>query len=128
MISTHLPSNHFLAQPRTDPLQPQPEGLVDTTTLAAHDFDVDSRTGFLPPQPPVLRLPSGWEVWESILDVAMSQKLQLAERVERMETEQRALEAEKSKSWRISVAKANPADLQIGFLPLTFFLDAMSSN
>lgn len=71
-------SQHFLALPRPDvTLGPLPRGLTDTTTLAAHDFDVDNRTGFMPPQPPLVRLPSEWETWESILDAALTKRLKL---------------------------------------------------
>jgi indoleamine 2,3-dioxygenase len=102
-----LPSTHFLAQPRPDPFQSQAAGLVDTTTLAAHDFDVDTRTGFMPPQPPMKRLPSAWESWESALETAVSQKLQLAEIVEEMELEQRLAETDKSRTWRTSIAQVS---------------------
>ena len=71
-------SQHFLALPRPDvTLGPLPRGLTDTTTLAAHDFDVDNRTGFMPPQPPLARLPSEWETWEAILDIALTKRLKL---------------------------------------------------
>ena len=71
-------SQHFLALPRPDvTLGPLPHGLTDTTTLAAHDFDVDNRTGFMPPEPPLARLPSEWEKWEAILDSALTKKLKL---------------------------------------------------
>ncbi|XP_006459692.1 hypothetical protein AGABI2DRAFT_177539 [Agaricus bisporus var. bisporus H97] len=105
MEYNHLPSTHFLAQPRPDPFQSHAAGIVDTTTLAAHDFDVDTRTGFMPPQPPLKRLPSAWEPWESSLDAAISQRLQLAEVVEKMELEQRFAETEKSRAWRSYVAQ-----------------------
>jgi len=62
----------FLALPR--PLHP---GLTDTTALAAHDFDVDSQTGFMPPQPPLARLPDEWETWEATLDSALTKRLKL---------------------------------------------------
>lgn len=104
----NLPSNHFLAQPRLDPLLPQPPGAVDTTTVAAHDFDIDGRTGFMPLQPPLARLPVSWETWESHLDAALSQGLQLSERVERLDAAQRAVETEKSKSWRSCIAEVSP--------------------
>jgi len=69
---------HFLALPRPDvTLGPLPHGLTDTTTLAAHDFDVDNRTGFMPPEPPLARLPSEWETWEAILDSALTKRLKL---------------------------------------------------
>jgi indoleamine 2,3-dioxygenase len=71
-------SQHFLALPRPDvTLGPLPRGLTDTTTLAAHDFDVDNRTGFMPPQPPLARLPSEWETWEAVLDSALTKRLKL---------------------------------------------------
>ncbi|KAI0790027.1 tryptophan 2,3-dioxygenase [Abortiporus biennis] len=77
---SNLPPDHFLALPRPDvnagPLIDAP----DTTTLAAHDFDVDNRTGFMPPQPPLTRLPEQWEPWESVLDEAIAQRLQLADK------------------------------------------------
>ncbi|KAH8929245.1 Indoleamine 2,3-dioxygenase [Atractiella rhizophila] len=50
-------------------------GRPDTTTLAAADFDIDVRTGFLPPSPPVedLRMipevsGSKWRTWEELLE------------------------------------------------------------
>ncbi|CCM02780.1 uncharacterized protein FIBRA_04888 [Fibroporia radiculosa] len=78
-LMTHLPPNHFLALPRPD------HGLAvvgtpDTSTLAAHDFDVDTRTGFMPPQPPLTRLPKEWESWEALLDHALSSRLQLGDK------------------------------------------------
>jgi indoleamine 2,3-dioxygenase len=60
-----LDPSHFLA--------PRPI----TSTLAAHDFDVDNRTGFMPPRPPLRRLPPQWELWESLLDRAKSEQIQL---------------------------------------------------
>jgi len=75
--NSHLPSSHFLSQPRPEAAVGPPTGVVDTTTLAAHDFDVDARTGFMPPQPPLARLPVEWEEWEASLDDAVNQKLSL---------------------------------------------------
>ncbi|KAI0058769.1 Indoleamine 2,3-dioxygenase [Artomyces pyxidatus] len=73
----NLPPDHFLALPRPDIALGPPAGVVDTTTLAAHDFDVDTRTGFMPPQPPLTRLPGQWAPWEELLDEAQSCRLQL---------------------------------------------------
>ncbi|KAI6017866.1 Indoleamine 2,3-dioxygenase [Pisolithus marmoratus] len=69
----NLPSEHFLNLPRGPGVDngPHLDEIVDTTTLAAHDFDVDTRTGFVPPDPPICRLPEQWEPWEAILDKAM---------------------------------------------------------
>ncbi|KAF8830002.1 hypothetical protein HHX47_DHR2000028 [Lentinula edodes] len=80
-----LPSTHFLSQPRPSGIASPSSSssvVVDTTTLAAHDFDVDPRTGFMPPHPPIARLggvggENGkygkygmYEPWEGILDEA----------------------------------------------------------
>ncbi|KAH7869336.1 Indoleamine 2,3-dioxygenase [Lentinula edodes] len=82
-----LPSTHFLSQPRPSGIASPSSSnssnsnrvVVDTTTLAAHDFDVDPRTGFMPPHPPIARLggvggENGkygmYEAWEGILDEA----------------------------------------------------------
>lgn len=94
---------HFLNMPRPDGvLEFLPQGLVDTTTLAAHDFDVDNRTGFMPPQPPVHRLSEGWELWECLLDEAMKQKLQLGSKMD-LEQEER----KKSEAWRHRVQQVS---------------------
>lgn len=94
-----FPSDHFLNQPRPNSVIGHGgDGSVDTTTLAAHDFDVDTRTGFMPPDPPISRLPVEWEPWETTLDRAMSMNLQLA--VKRGLTEN---EIARSASWRESV-------------------------
>ncbi|KAI0273961.1 hypothetical protein BGY98DRAFT_1118691 [Russula aff. rugulosa BPL654] len=95
-----LPSNHFLALPRPDVLVGPPVGVVDTTTLAAHDFDVDTRTGFMPPNPPLARLPSQWEPWEQLLDDAQSYRLQLGKKINITEEEKSG-----SESWRARVAQ-----------------------
>ncbi|EMD31468.1 hypothetical protein CERSUDRAFT_119688 [Gelatoporia subvermispora B] len=72
-----LPPDHFLALPRPDHGFPM-LGRPDTSTVAAHDFDVDPRTGFMPPQPPLTRLPAEWEPWEAALDEALTSNLQVA--------------------------------------------------
>ncbi|KAI9061196.1 Indoleamine 2,3-dioxygenase [Trametes sanguinea] len=79
MLNT-LPPSHFLNLPRPDVFVPTLAGTPDTSTLAAHDFDVDTRTGFMPPQPPLTRLPSAWEPWEAALDDAIDSKLQHADK------------------------------------------------
>ncbi|KAF8972318.1 tryptophan 2,3-dioxygenase [Flammula alnicola] len=91
----YLGHNHFLSLPRPDILIGPPAGVVDTTTLAAHDFDVDTRTGFMPPQAPLGRLPSEWEQWEILLDEAISGRLQLGENPHLQESEK-----QKSERWR----------------------------
>lgn len=97
-MSSPLPPDHFLNQARPDFVVGIVDGFVDTTTLAAHDFDVDTRTGFMPPDPPISRLPSEWEPWEMILDQALSMKLQLAVKPGLTEDEMA-----RSASWRESV-------------------------
>jgi len=95
-----LSPDHFLSLPRPDVLLGPPAGVVDTTTLAAHDFDVDTRTGFMPPDPPLARLPSQWEPWEQLLDDAQLHRLQLGSKID-------ITEEEKSRSewWRAHVSQ-----------------------
>ncbi|RPD59702.1 Indoleamine 2,3-dioxygenase [Lentinus tigrinus ALCF2SS1-6] len=93
-----LPQNHFLNLQRPDVFVPAIAGTPDTSTLAAHDFDVDTRTGFMPPQPPLARLPPAWEPWEAALEDAIQSKLQLADKPDLSPAEQ-----EKSERWRNSV-------------------------
>ncbi|KAH9847246.1 tryptophan 2,3-dioxygenase [Lenzites betulinus] len=76
----NLPPTHFLNLPRPDVFAPILDGAPDTSTLAAHDYDVDTRTGFMPPEPPLARLPSAWAPWEEVLEDAIESKLQLAEK------------------------------------------------
>ncbi|KAF8896020.1 hypothetical protein BD779DRAFT_1493475 [Infundibulicybe gibba] len=66
----------------------------------AHVFDVDARTGFMPPHPPPARLPPNWNDWELTLDKAIQDKLQLGDHPE-ITQEQRTCSA----SWRASVRK-----------------------
>ncbi|KAG6836159.1 hypothetical protein H0H93_010750 [Arthromyces matolae] len=93
-----LGSDHFLSLPRPDILQGTPAGVPDTTTLAAHDFDVDTRTGFMPPQSPPSRLPLTWESWEESLAEAQRLRLQLGDTPNLSEHERM-----KSESWRSHV-------------------------
>ncbi|PWN36142.1 Indoleamine 2,3-dioxygenase [Meira miltonrushii] len=52
--------------------------MPDTSTLAAADYDVDVRSGFLPPQEPVYRLQGiEEELWETALDRARSLPLRI---------------------------------------------------
>ena len=68
----------FLALPRPDvTLATSPRGPTNTTTLAAQNFDIDDRTGFMPPKPPLARLSSEWETWEATLDSALTKRLKL---------------------------------------------------
>ncbi|KAH9037327.1 Indoleamine 2,3-dioxygenase [Lactarius hengduanensis] len=93
-----LPPSHFLALPRPGVITEMPVGVVDTTTLAAHDFDVDTRTGFMPPDPPLVRLPMQWEPWEQLLEDAQGHRLQLGSKHDITEEEM-----DQSESWRTHV-------------------------
>lgn len=73
--------------------------LLDTSTLAAHDFDVDARSGFMPPTPPVERLPSEWEEWEQVLDDAMDANLRVGDSPDVTPDE-----TQRSQLWRERVA------------------------
>ncbi|KAI0750068.1 tryptophan 2,3-dioxygenase [Daedaleopsis nitida] len=93
-----LPAAHFLNLPRPDAFVPANAGRPDTSTLAAHDFDVDTRTGFMPPQPPLARLPAAWEPWEAVLEDAIHSHLQLADRLDLADKH-----AAESERWRNTV-------------------------
>lgn len=95
---TSPPVPHFLSLARPDAVAGPPMGVPDTTTVAAHDFDVDVRTGFMPPQQPLARLPAQWEAWESALQDAVSQKLKLAEAADSALSDREA-----SAKWRLGV-------------------------
>lgn len=111
-----LPVDHFLAQPRRDAFQSS-VGAVDTTTLAAHDFDVDNRTGFMPPQPPPTALPAEWSAWEAVLSDAIQRGVQLAQKVGLTQTE-----AESSAEWRAAVQAVSVIMLSISYSLLTSVL------
>ncbi|KAJ7614026.1 Indoleamine 2,3-dioxygenase [Roridomyces roridus] len=94
-----LPPDHFLALSRLDAfLGTSAETVYDTSTLAAHDFDVDNRTGFMPPQAPPGRLPADWEAWELLLDSAIADPLQLGDKPGLSDADKR-----RSEAWRTSV-------------------------
>jgi len=93
--SSPLPSNHFLSQPRS---AVRPAGVVDTATLNAHDFDVDNRTGFMPFDQPIARLPNEFEAWELLLDDAQNNRLQLGRLPNLTDAQKSASEA-----WRACV-------------------------
>ena len=97
-----LPPNHFLNLQRPDVFVPTIAGTPDTSTLAAHDFDVDTRTGFMPPQPPLTRLPSAWEPWEAALDDAITSRLQFADRPDLTDEDET-----KSERWRNDVREVS---------------------
>ena len=97
-----LPPNHFLNLQRPDVFVPTIAGTPDTSTLAAHDFDVDTRTGFMPPQPPLTRLPSAWEPWEAVLEDAIRSRLQLADKLDLSEKDETD-----SERWRNTVREVS---------------------
>ncbi len=102
-----LSLDHALARPRISPaplskyqkfqsFKETPR--LDTSTLAAHDFDVDPRSGFMPPEPPVERLPTEWEDWEVVLDSALQTRLKIGESPDITPDE-----TERSRLWRETV-------------------------
>lgn len=64
------PPTHFLSLARHN-LATGPRELFDVSTVAAADYDVDVRTGFMPPAEPVRRLVGEFEAWEVVLDRAL---------------------------------------------------------
>ena len=109
-----LTPDHFLALPRPDIFTGPPAGAPDTSTLAAHDFDVDNRTGFMPPQPPLTRLPSQWEAWESVLEDGLAAKLQLADKHDSSDADRH-----RASLWQTRVREVRPRH----FLCSTFTAD-----
>ena len=105
----HLPPNHFLNLQRPDVFVPAAAGTPDTSTLAAHDFDVDTRTGFMPPQPPLTRLPSAWEPWEAVLEDAIRSRLQLADKLDLSEKD-----GVDSERWRNAVREVSTRIVILG--------------
>jgi indoleamine 2,3-dioxygenase len=88
--------------------QPSPEGNVS----GGHAFDVDSRTGFMPPKPPIARLPATWEDWEAALDLAFAAKLKCGDHHGLTPDD-----AANSEAWRAQVRKVCPLSL-IRHLPI----------
>lgn len=118
-LSQFLP-NHALAKSRVSPATYRSPGTaitsktctespsLDTSTLAAHDFDVDVRSGFMPPEPPVQRLPSAWQEWEEALDDAIDAKLRVGDSINITPDE-----AERSQLWRKRVEKASSSPVAL---------------
>ncbi|KAF9039405.1 Indoleamine 2,3-dioxygenase [Rhodocollybia butyracea] len=98
----YLDPSHFLSLPRPSAGDFHVP-VVDTTTLAAHDFDVDPRTGFMPPQPPVERLfaleGENYERWEDLLAQACAADLQIADKLGGLSLD----EERRSEQWRAQV-------------------------
>ncbi|TFK36759.1 Indoleamine 2,3-dioxygenase [Crucibulum laeve] len=99
---------------------------IKHTVSDALVFDVDQRTGFMAPHPPLTRLPQLWEPWESTLDEAIQRKLQLGDKLGLTEEEKY-----KSERWRslvrelpiISIEELDtPVLLRRGHLILTYIL------
>ncbi|KAF8747815.1 Indoleamine 2,3-dioxygenase [Rhizoctonia solani] len=85
MALTLAPS-HFLDLPHH--VQPGPvlDGVLpDTSTVAAHDFDVDVNTGFMPNEGPLLRIPRevsvDMQTWEDLLSEGLSLKMKLGDQL-----------------------------------------------
>ncbi|KZT50610.1 Indoleamine 2,3-dioxygenase, partial [Calocera cornea HHB12733] len=102
-----LPPNHFLSLPRPTLLSPSaPATAPDVSTLAGADYDVDVRTGFMPPSPPVTRLPAGYEHWERTLDAALSAGLKVGDK--RSTTPE---DLERAERWRATVRQMQTLDV-----------------
>lgn len=83
-----LPPGHFLALPPSYAEVSDPSssgtsshaanGLApNVASLAAADYDVDVRTGFLPGSKNIERLSASWDLWEDALAAARSAGLRL---------------------------------------------------
>ena len=78
---------------------------LSENTVNPKDFGVDHRTGFIPAQQPLRRLPALWETWEAMLDAAMSQRLKAVEQTLLLDARQKLAEEEKARAWRKTVAE-----------------------
>lgn len=110
-----LNPEHALARLRISPAVPskaqkyqsfKETPKLDTSTLAAHDFDVDPRSGFMPPEPPIARLPTEWDEWEQVLDAALQSRLKIAENPDISPEE-----TERSRLWRETVSNMKILDM-----------------
>jgi indoleamine 2,3-dioxygenase len=100
----------FLDQPRPHIQAGILQGRTDTTTLAAHDFDVDVRSGFMPPDSPLARLPSNWETWEELLDEPSRRPFPLGDSLINLAHDS----GDRSDCWRARVRQVNfQSDLRI---------------
>ena len=72
--------------------------LQNPSRIVAQDFDIDTRTGFVPPIVPISRLPNQWEPWERVLDNLQSNRLSLGDK-KNLSTE----DAARSEAWRARV-------------------------
>lgn len=79
-----------------------PSTRQEGSVPVGHVFDVDSRTGFMPPKPPVARLPAMWEEWEAMLDAALSGDFKCSDNPDLT-----AQDAEASASWRAKVRQVS---------------------
>ncbi len=68
------------------------------SSVQGHVFDVDERSGFMPPEPPIARLPERWNAWETALECAIAAKLQTGDKVGLT-----PLEASTSCEWRMCI-------------------------
>lgn len=115
------PPTHFLSQARASLVQgPRHADLFDVSTVAAADYDIDVRSGFMPPAEPVARLLGEFSVWEDILDAALG-RLQLAADLVDASEGQRRYVAE----WRTRVKQVR-AQFSLGVLPILARMDLIS--
>ncbi|CAE6430958.1 unnamed protein product [Rhizoctonia solani] len=99
-----LAPNHFLDLPHHVQLGPVLDGVLpDTSTVAAHDFDVDVNTGFMPAEAPLLRIPRevsvDMQAWEDLLSEGLALKMKLGDQLAQYGPE----ETLKNESWRLKV-------------------------
>ncbi len=79
-----------------------PRAVVESFIPVAPEFDVDNRTGFMAPRPPIARLPTEWEVWEELLNEAVAAELQLGDKIGLTHGEATA-----SREWRIRARRVS---------------------
>ncbi|KAG8742750.1 hypothetical protein FRC10_000964 [Ceratobasidium sp. 414] len=104
-MTVAVASNHFLGLPHHHaPEGPVLDGIIpDTSTVAAHDFDVDVNTGFMPAQAPLTRIPldisTELQAWERALDQGLALQMKLGDQLHLYGPE----ETDKNERWRASI-------------------------
>lgn len=103
MTLTMIPP-HFLDLPHNVHPDQHLDGVTpDTSTVAAHDFDVDVNTGFMPNEVPLLRIPKevsmGMQAWEDALDEGLALGMKLGDQLSQYGPE----ETEKNERWRETI-------------------------
>ena len=76
--------------------------LQNPTHIVAQDFEIDTRSGFVPSNIPISRLPTQWEAWECALDNLKANRLQLGDKPNLS-----AEDTSRSEAWRARIREVH---------------------